>query len=200
MHPYLKFILPAYMLLYFVLLLIMPALIVGKKIGKNPVVISATDDAHGLIAKYFSLCLVSGGFYVVLFAMLPTCYAYLLPISYLESDSIIITGLLILVFSLVWTAASQINMQASWRVGIDNKQKTALVTEGIFRFSRNPIYLGMIASFVGLFLITPNAFTLIILIVGNILIQIQVRLEEEFLYRMHGRPYLDYKKAVRRFI
>jgi protein-S-isoprenylcysteine O-methyltransferase Ste14 len=58
----------------------------------------------------------------------------------------------------------------------------------------------MIATILGLFLVTPNAFTLLLVVIGYVLIQIQVRLEEEFLYKMHGQTYLEYKNSVRRFI
>ena len=52
----------------------------------------------------------------------------------------------------------------------------------------------------GIFLILPSAATLVILIVGDLLIQIQVRLEEEFLTRSHGIHYRTYQKQVRRWI
>jgi protein-S-isoprenylcysteine O-methyltransferase Ste14 len=200
MYQYLKFILPVYIILYFVVLLVVPAMVVGKKIGKSPIVLSASDDAHGLIARYFLVWVVLASVYIILFVACPACYVYFMPMSYLENNTLTICGLAIMVVSLIWTSAAQINMQASWRVGIDEKQKTELVKTGIFRFSRNPIYLGMIVSVLGLFLVTPNAFTLLLVVLGYVLIQIQVRLEEEFLYKMHGQAYLDYKNSVRRFI
>lgn len=200
MVQYLKFILPAYLLAYFIVLLLVPALVVGRKIGKSPLILSASDDAHGLIAKYFLVWLILSGVYVATFCLFPAYYPYFKPMHYLESDTWRICGLIILAISLIWTSAAQINMQASWRVGIDDKQKTELVKSGIFRFSRNPIYLGMIFTIMGLFFLTPNAFTLLMTIVGYILVQIQVRLEEEFLYEMHGQAYLDYKSSVRRFV
>jgi len=46
----------------------------------------------------------------------------------------------------------------------------------------------------------PNAFTLLLAVVGFMLVQIQVRLEEEFLSKTHGENYLHYKSSVRRFI
>jgi protein-S-isoprenylcysteine O-methyltransferase Ste14 len=58
----------------------------------------------------------------------------------------------------------------------------------------------MILSLVGLFLTTPNALTGLFLILGYILIQIQIRLEEEFLTKEHGQNYLSYRQKVRRLI
>ena len=91
-------------------------------------------------------------------------------------------------------------MRDSWRIGIDRETETELVTTRLFGISRNPIFLGMILSLIGLFFVTPNALTLIFLILGYILIQIQIRLEEEFLIEQHGQAYKEYKQKVRRFI
>jgi protein-S-isoprenylcysteine O-methyltransferase Ste14 len=91
-------------------------------------------------------------------------------------------------------------MKNSWRIGIDTETKTELVTSGLFSLSRNPIFFGMILSLIGLFLTTPNAFTGLFLILGYILIQIQIRLEEEFLIKQHGQHYETYKQKVRRLI
>ena len=91
-------------------------------------------------------------------------------------------------------------MQKSWRIGIDEDVKTELVQTGLFKLSRNPIFLGMRVMLLGLFLVLPSAATLVILFVGDLLIQIQVRLEEEFLTRTHGKTYLAYQKQVRRWI
>jgi protein-S-isoprenylcysteine O-methyltransferase Ste14 len=52
----------------------------------------------------------------------------------------------------------------------------------------------------GLFLVLPSAASFAILVAGDLLIQIQVRLEEEFLTRAHGQSYLAYQKQVRRWI
>ncbi len=88
----------------------------------------------------------------------------------------------------------------SWRIGIDEEKKTALVQAGLFRRSRNPIFLGMIVTLIGVFLTIPNALTLLFLAVGFVLIQIQVRLEEEFLTRTQGEEYAAYRRQVRRWL
>jgi protein-S-isoprenylcysteine O-methyltransferase Ste14 len=49
-------------------------------------------------------------------------------------------------------------------------------------------------------LVIPNAVTLLVLGVGVVLIQIQVRLEEEFLSGAHGRDYEEYLRDVRRWL
>jgi protein-S-isoprenylcysteine O-methyltransferase Ste14 len=91
-------------------------------------------------------------------------------------------------------------MGESWRIGIDEGHRTPLVRKGVFGYSRNPIFLGMMLTLLGLFLVTPNAVTLLVLGLGVVLIQIQVRLEEEFLSRAHGDDYADYRRDVRRWL
>jgi len=54
-------------------------------------------------------------------------------------------------------------------------------------------------TLLGLFLIIPNALTLLTFVMGVVLIQIQVRLEEKFLAETHGDQYAQYRKRVRRW-
>jgi protein-S-isoprenylcysteine O-methyltransferase Ste14 len=91
-------------------------------------------------------------------------------------------------------------MGSSWRIGLDNEKKKELVQTGLFSISRNPIFAGMTTTLFGLFLVLPNAVTLLVLICGYLLIQIQIRLEEEFLLKQHGEKYLEYFRRVKRLI
>ena len=200
MNNYLRYALPAYFVLYFLFLIVIRTLSVRKKIGKNPIVLSKADDAHGLISTYFLVWILTLGLYIFAFALFPSPYSCFFPLIYLQYGPLQILGSLVLVVSLIWTYIAQAHMHESWRVGIDESQKTSLVTQGVFRYSRNPIYLGMLASVFGLALVTPNALIVLLLVVGYVLIQIQVRLEEDFLQKMHGPTYADYKKSVARFI
>lgn len=200
MTEFLRYILPTYFVIYFGVAFILKSLIVAKRIGKNPLVLPKDDSAYGLIGLYFKLTLIAMFVYVLAYAFFPTWHDYFLPINQLDSSTIKYIGLTLLFISLLWTVIAQGHMKNSWRIGIDNDTKTELVTTGLFSVSRNPIFFGMILSLVGLFLTTPNALTALFLIVGYILIQIQIRLEEEFLEKEHKQTYLDYKQKVRRLI
>jgi len=83
-------------------------------------------------------------------------------------------------------------MANSWRIGIDEKNKTELVINGLFSISRNPIFLGIMIANFGLFLIIPNAFTLLIVSLSMVSINTQIRLEEVFLKTTHGNAYEQY--------
>jgi hypothetical protein len=57
----------------------------------------------------------------------------------------------------------------------------------------------MMITLLGLFIVIPNALTLLVLVMGVVLIQIQVRLEEQFLAKSHGDEYAQYERRVRRW-
>jgi protein-S-isoprenylcysteine O-methyltransferase Ste14 len=173
---------------------------VAKRIGKNPLVLPKDDSAYGLIGLYFKLTLVFMFVYVFLFAFAPAVYPYFRPIAQLDMLALKNTGIGLLLLALIWTILAQTHMKNSWRIGIDTHKKTELITTGLFGISRNPVFLGMIVTLLGLFLTTANAFTFVFLLLGYILIQIQIRLEEEFLSKEHGQAYLNYKKKVRRLL
>ena len=200
MNEFLRIILPTYFIIYFGIAFVAKSVIVAKRIGKNPLVLPKDDSAYGLIGFYFKLTLIFMFVYVLLFAFVPTLYDKFLPISQLDTLTIKYVGLGFLTFALIWTIIAQGHMKNSWRIGIDTQTKTELVTTGLFQISRNPIFFGMIVSLLGLFLTTPNALTGLFLILGYVLIQIQIRLEEEFLTDQHGQKYIDYKQKVRRLI
>lgn len=187
-------------MVYFGIAFVAKSVIVAKRIGKNPLVLPQDDSAYGLIGLYFKLTLILLFLYTLLFAFAPTLYDKFLPIEALDTVVTKGIGILLLAFALVWTIIAQAHMKNSWRIGIDTETRTELVTTGLFGISRNPIFFGMIVSLLGLFLTTPNALTGLFLILAYILIQIQIRLEEEFLLAQHGQDYTAYKLKVRRLI
>jgi protein-S-isoprenylcysteine O-methyltransferase Ste14 len=200
MDDFIKIILPIYFIIYFGIAFVLKSLIVAKRIGKNPLVLPKDDSAYGLIGLYFKLTLIAMFVYVLAFAFFPAWHTYFLQIIQLDNSTIKYIGLTLLLIALLWTVIAQGHMKNSWRIGIDTETKTELVTTGLFGLSRNPIFFGMILSLVGLFLVTPNALTALFLILGYVLIQIQIRLEEEFLGKEHGQEYINYKQKVRRLI
>lgn len=188
---------PVYFTVYFALAIVLKSVVVARKTGKNPLVLPKNDTTYGLIGAYFKYSLMAIFVYTLAFAFLSQWFTF---ISTLDKPFFKLTGCLLLVFSLIWTLVAQNDMHNSWRIGIDMDNRTELICSGLFRFSRNPIFLGMLLSLTGLFLVSPNAFTIFFLIIGFVLIQVQIRLEEEFLTKQHGEAYFDYCKKTRRFL
>ncbi|MBL7790317.1 MAG: isoprenylcysteine carboxylmethyltransferase family protein [Chitinophagales bacterium] len=200
MEQIIRILLPAYFVIYFGIAFVAKSLIVARRIGQNPLVLPKDDSAYGLIGYYFKITLILMFIYTVFYALIPAHYEIFLVLQILDVLYLKYIGIGLLVLALIWTIIAQTDMKDSWRIGIDTQTKTELITTGLFKYSRNPIFLGMLTALLGLFLLTPNALTLIFLLVGYILIQIQIRLEEEFLAKEHGDNYLSYMLKVRRFI
>ena len=102
---------------------------------------------------------------------------------------------------LVGTLAAQGAMGRSWRVGVDEAERTELVTTGPFAFVRNPIFSAMVAAFAGLALLVPNVAALagVAALVGAIELQVRF-VEEPYLLRAHGKGYAGYASRVGRFV
>jgi len=186
--------------LFFLLLFALRAFIVWRQTGKNPLILQGGDNAHSLLSRYLVMMMLLLAAFVLINFFAPHYYDYFLPIAWLDEILLKDIGAGLLIIALVFTYIAQAQMRSSWRVGIDEETKTELVAEGLFRYSRNPIYLGMILALLGVFLIAPTGATLLIFVLCYVLMQIQIRLEEEHLTRLHGQRYLDYKKKVRRWI
>lgn len=195
-----KLYLLAFVILLFLLVFVIRSFLLFKRTGINPWVLKNTDDAKGFLAIIFKtiagIAILSVSFY----AFGGKWYEYLMPIWYLENGWLRAMGWVILHLSLAWILVAQLQMKDSWRIGIDEKNKTDLVTDGLFRFSRNPIFLGVILSNLGLFLVIPNAGTLLVLTMSYFSTQVQIRLEEEFLRKQFGEAYENYCLKVRRWV
>jgi protein-S-isoprenylcysteine O-methyltransferase Ste14 len=75
-----------------------------------------------------------------------------------------------------------------------------LITDGIFAYSRNPIYVAFALMLMGQFLILPTGILLIYLIAGFWLLHRQVLGEETYLKEHYGEDYERYCRRVRRYL
>ena len=76
-----------------------------------------------------------------------------------------------------------------------------IVVEGMYKFSRNPMYLGMLVFCIGFSIILSSVWILILTpVCGWLLYNIAIRHEEVYLEEKFGDSYRAYKKNVRRWI
>lgn len=94
---------------------------------------------------------------------------------------------------------SVICMKDSWRAGIPDKDKTKLVTDGIYKYSRNPAFLGFDLMYIGILLIYFNPLNLIFSIFAIVMLHLQILQEENYLSATFGEEYLKYKQNVHRY-
>jgi protein-S-isoprenylcysteine O-methyltransferase Ste14 len=92
-------------------------------------------------------------------------------------------------------------MGSSWRIGVDQGERTDLVTRGLFRWSRNPIFLGMLMFWSGIAVMVPTLLTVAAAVIAFVGIEIQVRgVEEPYLLRNHGEAYREYASKTGRLL
>jgi protein-S-isoprenylcysteine O-methyltransferase Ste14 len=96
--------------------------------------------------------------------------------------------------------AAQINLGRAWRIGIDHNAKPGLVTGGLYRFCRNPIYLGMLIAIAGYALLVPTPLSIALLAGTYIGIRLQIAAEEKYLARAYGAEYVAYARRVGRLL
>ncbi|WP_144662981.1 isoprenylcysteine carboxylmethyltransferase family protein [Paenarthrobacter nicotinovorans] len=110
-------------------------------------------------------------------------------------------GFVLAVLGILATFASQLALGASWRIGVDEAERTSLVTTGPFRLVRNPVFTAAATVFLGLAFMVPNLLAIAGLAVTLTGIELQVRLvEEPYLRGVHGAAYADYASRVGRFL
>ena len=123
------------------------------------------------------------------------------PVAALDGPVGHIAGIALFVVGLAATLAAQMAMGTSWRIGVDEGERTELVTDGPFAVVRNPIFAAMIPTSLGLVLMVPNAVALAGLAALLIALELQVRVvEEPYLRRVHGADYERYAARVGRFV
>lgn len=188
----------AFFLLYFAVAFVLPTVRVRQRTGVNPLVLRRDDNAHGIVGRWFGAVLIA--VLVMLFALTTGLPADRLGrLAWVETDAARVAGAVLLIGSLLLVAVAQAQMGRSWRIGIDFGGQPPLVRSGLFARTRNPIFLGMRAALFGLFLTLPNAATLAVLLLGEALMQIQVRLEEQHLATVIGAEYEQYRASVPRW-
>jgi protein-S-isoprenylcysteine O-methyltransferase Ste14 len=200
MDEALRIILPVYLIAYFGVAFAWRSIVVWRRTGINPYVLGRTDSAYDYIGVVFRLVFGLLAAAILLYSVFTSVYVYTVPIEWLDLAAVKWAGLVLLLASFAWTAGAQMQMGSSWRIGIDKENRTELVQKGFFTISRNPIFLGMRIGLLGVFLLIPSAITLLTLVLGDVLMQVQVRLEEEHLRGLHGEAYDAYRGQVRRWI
>jgi len=111
------------------------------------------------------------------------------------------SGLALAVVGMTMTMVSQYQMGNSWRVGVDPRETTELISRGLFSVVRNPIFTGVMIGAAGLLMAVPNVMSALAVLSIVVGLELQVRaVEEPYLTRVHGHRYLSYARAVGRFV
>ena len=93
-----------------------------------------------------------------------------------------------------------ITMKNSWRAGIPSEDKIEFVSNGIYKISRNPAFVGFDLMYIGICLLYCNVLTIVFSLFAIIMLHFQILEEEKYLKKTFGEKYLTYKNKVCRYI
>jgi protein-S-isoprenylcysteine O-methyltransferase Ste14 len=176
------------------------SMILRRVVGFSPYAFGSRDTAHDFLGAIFRRAI---GVFVAFFlfrGIFPEWEHDFGRLDWLADESFRLFGLGLVLISVIWIGAAQLEMGRSWRIGIRERERPKLVTSGLFSISRNPVFLGMIAGGIGLFLASPTVVTMMALTATWLGIQVQVRLEEQYLSSVLGAEYQAYRQRVRRWL
>lgn len=112
-----------------------------------------------------------------------------------------LSGLALMVLGAALTLIAQVEMGSSWRIGVQSTEVTELITTGLFRWVRNPIFAAMLVVLLGVLLTVPSVIASFAFTASLVGIELHVRrVEEPYLSRIHGERYRSYAQRVGRFV
>lgn len=110
-----------------------------------------------------------------------------------------IAGLVLGASGVLFFALATVTMKSSWRVGIP-EEKTTLVTDGIYAWSRNPAFVGFDLLYVGICMVFFNIPLLIISLWAAVMLHLQILQEEAHMEKMCGEEYREYWARTMRYL
>lgn len=125
----------------------------------------------------------------------------LLQVPIVSSAIALVGGLLFLLSGIV-LAASAARLFSKAKTGIvPFSESTKLVVSGAYRFTRNPMYLGMFFCLIGVTLLVNNMLGLLVLLLFFFIIRQKFVLKEEVqMQETFGDDYAQFKARIRRWI
>lgn len=120
--------------------------------------------------------------------------------SFIRNMVVRYLGILLIGIGTVVFITAMITMRDSWRAGIPQGEKLQIITKGIYRFSRNPAFLGFDLTYIGATIAFGNVVLLLFSIVAIIMMHLQILEEERYMVTTFGGEYLTYKNRVGRYL
>jgi protein-S-isoprenylcysteine O-methyltransferase Ste14 len=123
------------------------------------------------------------------------------PVSFLPRTVELIAGAACFLLPFILGFAALGAMRRAKTSVIPSQPTTALLTEGPFRLTRNPMYLGMAVQYLGLALLFDALWAIVLFPLALVIVHVTViQREERYLERTFGDTYRAYKARVRRWI
>ena len=117
-----------------------------------------------------------------------------------STDAMWWIGMALMLAATALMVIAQLDMGASWRVGLDEGARPGLVVGGLYRVCRNPIYVALFTALTGYALLLPTWLSWGLVASTIVGVRRQVVVEEAYLLRAYGAAYTAYAHRVGRFI
>ena len=138
-------------------------------------------------------------FVLPILASIPVEWFY--PTTFAQGSVRLISGCLFVVFGLALNISGFVTQRRAGTDPIPFHPTTRIVKHGLYRFSRNPMYVGFALWTFGIAILVDSMWMLAAVPIGLVLTDLLVvQREERYLERKFGEDYLDYKGKVRRWI
>lgn len=118
----------------------------------------------------------------------------------LNTWPVVLAGNILLTGGFLFTLRVHFDLGRQWRSGIDPAGPERLRTDGFYRFSRNPMFVGVAVAQAGFFLALPSVFSAVCLALGWYTLYRQALAEEAHLLDRFADDYARYRGSVRRWL
>jgi protein-S-isoprenylcysteine O-methyltransferase Ste14 len=163
------------------------------KVEPKEIMMDRSKDLPGVIACPPLIFVAALGLGLILHRLIPI-WLFPLTISRPLGIALCLTGVVVG----FWGCATMLRAGTNVR---PDRPVTALVTGGPFRFSRNPLYLSLIALYLGITLLLEALWPFMMLVPSLLIVHWRIVLREErFLEARFGDAYRAYKTRVRRWL
>lgn len=126
---------------------------------------------------------------------------WLFPTGFAQGPVRWICGAFFFVLGVAFNVAGFVTQRRAGTDPIPFNPTTRIVSHGLYRFSRNPMYIGFALWTFGLAILFDSVWLLLAVPIGLVLTDLLiVRREEAYLERKFGNEYVAYKQRVRRWL
>jgi protein-S-isoprenylcysteine O-methyltransferase Ste14 len=128
-------------------------------------------------------------------------YWHALPLSHVGGSAVEVIGLVLLIVGAVLVASGVLTFRRARTAIIPSHGASQLVTNGPYRFTRNPMYTGFALAYIGGAAVIDSLWPLLLLPVAIIaLVRLVISREEAYLRSAFGTEYTVYQARVRRWL
>lgn len=139
--------------------------------------------------------------YLLLTLLLMAGFHFLLPLAHVIATPYSYAGAVLVILGIAVAASAAWGFHKAGTPVIPFEPSTALVTGGLYKYTRNPMYLGMVLLLIGVAILSGSLGTWLPIPFFIWIIQANfIRGEERFLESIFGERYLEYKRRVRRWL